>query len=126
MGESSHASADANLLVAYALETDALHTRARHHMANVGRLRASSPAVLEAMTVIHRQRLRQGDFLAALADAFALDEPETFATAALALDKGILKTPFDAYHAADAHLRGLPLHTADDELLKSAFPTKPF
>ncbi len=116
-------SADANLLLAAVDPQDALHARARSHIHAHGRLRASVPAVLEAFIVLRRRGASLQALVARLNEHFDLDDAGSLQTAAWALDKGLLRTPFDAYHAADAHRRGEPLHTADQELLASAFPT---
>lgn len=115
-------SADANLLLAAIEPSDALHARAVAHLSKVGRLRASHAAVLETMMVLHR-RGRQTSLVLMLEKHFDLDNREVLRSAADALDRGLVKTPFDAYHLADALARGEPLHTADKELLVSAFPT---
>lgn len=126
MAESPRGSADANLLYAFAVADDALHARARAHMQRVGRLRASVPAVLEALRVVRKRGGTCQRFIGILHETFDIDELATIQTAAQALDKGVLRTVFDAYHAAEAHLRGEPLHTADRELLESTFPTVEF
>jgi predicted nucleic acid-binding protein len=119
-------SADANLLVAYARPIDGLHARAQAHVAQVPRLRAGTLAVLEAFHVARRERVVLWDFLGALEQAFDIDELETLRAVAHAVDGGAIKTPFDAYHLLSALARGEPLHTADQELLASEYPTVAF
>lgn len=119
-------SADANLLIAFAHEDDALHARARSHVAQVGRLRASVPATLEAFVVQRRHGRPQQELLARLSQHFDLDEEATLWVAARALDESLVATPFDAYHLADAHVGRSHLHTSDQRLLRTEFPTVPF
>src|SRR5687768_15087034 len=95
-------SADANLLLAAISSVDALHQRAKSHLRRVGRLRASVPAVLEAMMVTWNRRGLQQQLLAELDLHFELDQRETLFAAALALDRGTLSTVHDAFHAAEA------------------------
>ncbi len=116
-------SADANLLVASVYADDALHTRATAHLQRVDRLRATVPAVLEAFIAVRRKGGSQQALIADLAKRFDIEQQAVLETAARALDEGLIGTPFDAYHAAEALLRGERLHTADKELLASEFPT---
>jgi hypothetical protein len=47
-------------------------------------------------------------------------------TAAEALDSGEVPSVFHEVHLADAYRRGGCLHTADEALLRTAFPTTRF
>lgn len=95
-------------------------------MARTGRLRASPTAVVEAFNVFRRAGLPLSEFLGILEAAFDIDELEILRDAAEALDRKKVATAFDAYHLASALRRGEPLHTADEALLKSKYPTVRF
>jgi predicted nucleic acid-binding protein len=103
-----------------------LHGRAVAHLARVGSLRATVPAMLETFQVLRRGGVTLAQALGAFERAFILDQPELLFAIARALDTGLVKTAFDAFHLAEASRAGGALHTADRELLASAYPTVPF
>ena len=81
-------------------------------------------AALQSMA--KRFRLGYVESLGATEAHFDLEGRDVLYTAAEALDSGDIATVFDAVHLADAFRRGGSLHTADERLLRSPFPTTRF
>jgi predicted nucleic acid-binding protein len=117
--------ADLNLVLARILPADALHARAVKH------LKTAKPVVpfsvgLELLFVASRFDVTRVEALGAVEAHFEVEGRAILFTAAEALDSGEVKTVFDAVHLADALHRGGALHTADQELLRSPYPTASF
>ena len=118
--------ADLNLVLARILPADALHDRAKKHVKAAGRLVMPFSVGLEMLFVASRFDFTCVEALGAAEGHFDLESRNVLYTAAEALDTGEISTVFDAVHLADALHRNAKLHTADKELLKSAYPTQDF
>lgn len=118
--------ADLNLVLAIIKPEDALRERARAHLRSRARLRVPFSVGLELLFVAKRFRLGFVESLGAAEAHFDVERREILYTAAEALDSGEVPTVFDAVHLADAFHRGGRLHTADERLLRSDFPTVRF
>lgn len=118
--------ADANLVLAVIKPTDALRARAKRHLEQHGRLTVPFSVGIELLLIARKHAIEPGDLID-MADAhFDLENRAVLDLAADALAEGELQGAFDAVHAAEAFLRGTRLHTADDRLLRSAYPTASF
>ncbi|MFQ6013349.1 MAG: PIN domain-containing protein [Thermoplasmata archaeon] len=118
--------ADLNLVLAVVKSKDRLRDRAVRHLERFGPLLVPFSVALELLFVAKRFGLGYVEILGATEAHFDLERREVLYTAAEALDAGDVKTVFDAVHLADAFHRGGALHTADRELLQTAFPTVGF
>ena len=115
--------ADLNLVLAVIKPTDALRDRALRHLRSRGRLLVPFSVAIELLFVAKRFRMGFVQSLGAAEAHFDIENRDVLYTAAEALDAGEVETVFDAVHAADAFHRGAALHTADEALLRTAFPT---
>lgn len=118
--------ADLNLVLARILPHDPLHERARRHLARTGRLLAPFSVGLELLFVATRFKLTCVEALGAAEGHFGLEGRAVLYAAGEALDSREVRTVFDAVHLADALHRNGHLHTADERLQRTAFPTEPF
>lgn len=118
--------ADLNLVLARIIQGDALHGRARAHLQDHPTLRMPFSVGIELLFVCRRFDLHHVEALGAAQAHFEVENPEVLYAAAHALDEGEVPTVFDAVHLAEAHHRGTALHTADERLQGSSFPTTPF
>ncbi len=116
-------SADTNLVLALINADDALHERARRHVATAGRLRMPLSVGIELLQVARKKDLPALELLGHAARDFDVDQLDLLAIAAKSMARGEVTSPMDAVHLADAFLHGTPLHTADRKLQKTAFPT---
>lgn len=118
--------ADLNLVLARILPADALHNRAKQHLRRSGRLVVPFSVGLELLFVSSRFQFTCVEALGAAEAHFEVEGRNVLFTAAEALDTKEIKTVFDAVHLADALHRDGNLHTADKELIRSAYPTQEF
>lgn len=118
--------ADLNLVLGRILPGDALHERAKRHMNRQGRLLVPFSVGLELLFVASRFDFTCVEALGAAEAHFDIEAGKVLYTAAEALDAKEIPTVFDAIHLADALHRGGHLHTADNKLLASAYPTTEF
>jgi hypothetical protein len=118
--------ADLNLVLAVIKPADALRGRARRHLRAHGRLLVPFSVGLELLFVAKRFHLGFVESLGAAEAHFDLEARDVLYSAAEALDSGEVPSVFDAVHLADAYRRGGSLHTADEALLRTAFPTTRF
>ena len=118
--------ADANLVLAALDETDALHERAIQHIRSREPLIVPFSVGIELMLIARRRNPEYVEALGGISALFVIEREAVLFAAADALDRGDASTVFDAVHAADAANRGVTLHTADQKLLRSGFPTTPF
>ena len=118
--------ADLNRVLALIKPSDALRRRARRHVEDHGRLLIPFSVGLELLFVAKRFHLGFVESLGAAEAHFDLERRDILYTAAETLDSGEISTVFDAVHLADAFHREGSLHTADDELLRTSFPTTRF
>ena len=118
--------ADLNFVLAVILPEDPLKARAERRLSEHARLTIPFSVGVELLMVAKRFDLGCVAALGAASGRFDVEEQQVLATAAEALDSGEIGTVFDAVHCAEAYHRGVRLHTADDELLRSAFPTRKF
>lgn len=117
--------ADTNLVLAAIAPRDALHKRAMRHLA--GRRLTVPFSVGMELLLIARKHGYAPDYLLDVVDLhFDLQERDVLLLAADALAEGTIATTFDAVHLAAARMANTQLHTADQELLSSEFPTEPF
>lgn len=119
--------ADLNLVIALLKDDDALKARAeafasQHHE----RLVVTAAVGLELLLWCRKYGQPPVDVLAACMSRFEVESHDVLLTAAHALQKGDVSTPFDAFHLAEALHRGTHLVTADEELVRSRYPTTPF
>jgi len=114
--------ADLSLVLAVIKPRDALKDRAVRHLRGSGRLLIPLSVGIELLFVAKRFRLGFVESLGAAEAHFDLEGRRVLYTAAEALDSGEVATGFDAIHVADAFHRGAALHTADERLLRTAFP----
>lgn len=119
-------SADANLVLAAISSSDALHARARGHLARTGRLVVPLTVSAEILHGAHKRRVPLTPVFMAIDERFEIESRAIVSTAARAVDEGFVRGVFDALHAADAFHQGRSLHTADERLLRSGFPTVAF
>lgn len=118
--------ADANLVVATINPEDALHERARSHLAGHPRLLIPFSVGIELLFVARNHGRQYLELIEAAHERFEIEGLDVLRTAAEALDTGEVPTVLDAVHLSDAlHRRGA-LHTADERLLRTAFPTQRF
>lgn len=117
--------ADANLVYALLGPEDALHTRAKRHV-GARRLVIPCSVGIELLVGAHRRGVELVPFILEVDRLFEVEELDRLLTAARVLDEGSLRGVFDALHAAEAYHRPGRLHTADERLLRSGFPTVPF
>ncbi|HLE46736.1 MAG TPA: hypothetical protein VI818_00450 [Candidatus Thermoplasmatota archaeon] len=118
--------ADLNLVLALILPEDALKRRATAHVAHRSKLQMPFSVGLELLFVATKHSLRHVLALGAAEAHFEVERREVLYTAAEALDSGDAPSVFDAVHLADALHRGGSLHTADERLHGTPFPTTPF
>ena len=118
--------ADLSLVLAVIKPSGALRGRALGHVRAVRRLLIPFSVGLEFLFVAKRFQLGFEESLGAAEAHFDLEKRDVLYTAAEALDSGEVTTVFDAVHLSDAFLRGGALHTADDKLLRTSFPTVRF
>ncbi len=118
--------ADLNLVLAVIKTEDALRARAIAHLRSRERLLVPFSVGLELLFVAKRFRLGFVESLGAAEALFDVERREVLYTAAEALDSGEVPTVFDAVHLADAFHRGGCLHTADERLLRTDYPTVRF
>lgn len=118
--------ADLNLVLAVIKRNDALRPRALRHLRSRGRLLIPFSVAVELLFLSKRFRMGFVESLGAAEAFFDMEGRDILYTAAEALDSGELATVFDAIHLADAFHRGGSLHTADERLLRTAFPTVRF
>ncbi len=118
--------ADLNLVLAVIKRDDTLRARAVRHLGSAGRLLIPFSVALELLFVAKRFPLGFVESLGAAEASFDVEDRDVLYTAAEALDAGEVATVFDAVHLADAFHRGGALHTADERLLRTAFPTVRF
>jgi predicted nucleic acid-binding protein len=117
--------ADLNLVLAVIKPADALQARAERH------LQEHMPYVpfsvgIELLLVMKKWGLPMVAALGATEARFEVEGRDILYTAAEALDAGEVSTVLDAVHLADALHRGGRLHTADEALLRTPFPTAAF
>lgn len=118
--------ADANLVLAALSPADALHARAMAHLARKAKLALPFSVSIELLHGAHKRGVPLTPFVAAVDERFEIESRELVLIAARALDEQLVQGVFDALHAADALHHGRALHTADERLLRSGFPTVPF
>lgn len=118
--------ADLNLVLAAILPKDVPRERALRHLRSGERLLLPFSVALELLFVAKRFRMGFVESLGAAESRFDLENRDVLYTAAEALDSGEVATVFDAVHLSDAFHRGVRLHTADEGLLRTSFPTVPF
>jgi len=118
--------ADLNLVLAVIKRKDALRSRAVRHLRSRGRLLMPFSVGLELLFVAKRFSMGFVQSLGAAEAFFELEGRDVLYTAAEALDSSEVATVFDAVHLADAFHRRGALHTADERLLQTAFPTVRF
>lgn len=118
--------ADLNLVLAALQSDDALHRRARDHLAREGRLTIPLSVGIELLLGARSRKTRCIDALTACDPWFEVEARDVLATAAVALDERRVASVFDAVHLAEALHRGERLHTADEALLRTRFPTTGF
>lgn len=118
--------ADTNLVLALIKPEDALSERGRRHMVKHGPLRMPYAVGIELLLIAKKHKLRHEEIIDLAEAHFDVEGLLTLRTAARCLDRGILTTVFDAIHAADAYHANTRLHTADQRLLNSTFPTTAF
>ena len=115
--------ADLNLVLAVIKPTDAHRDRALRHARSRQRLLVPFSVAIELLFVAKRFRMGFVESLGAAEAHFEVENREVLYTAVEALDAGEIETVFDAIHVADAFHRGAAPHTADEALLRTAFPT---
>ena len=118
--------ADLNLVLARILPQDALHLRAKRHIEKTGRLLAPFSVGMELLFVASRFDFTCVEALGAAEAHFDVEGRDVLYAAAEALDTREVPTVFDAVHLADALHRSGALHTPDERLLRTAFPTQRF
>lgn len=118
--------ADLNLVLARILPKDALHKRADKHLRRTGHLMVPFSVGVELLFVASRFDFTCVEALGAMEGHFDVENRNILYTAAEALDAKEIPTVFDAVHLADALHREGHLHTADKQLLASAYPTQGF
>jgi hypothetical protein len=117
--------ADADLVTAIAKTSDHLKTRAEAHR-RAHDLRVPFSVGIELLFIARKHGVPCVDFLGAASVHFEVDRTDVLLAAAEALDQGEIGTVFDAVHAGQALLDRTALHTTDERLLKSPFPTVRF
>lgn len=117
--------ADLNLVLAVVKPRDALKERA---LARIRETRLVMPysVGIELLFLARKMGVSPVDALGISAAHLEVERLDVLLTAAEALESGDVKTVFDAVHLADAFHRGGRLHTADDELQRTSFPTSAF
>lgn len=118
--------ADLNLVLGRILPGDALHDRAKRHVKRNERLLVPFSVGLELLFVAARFDFTCVEALGAAEAHFEIESARILYTAAEAMDAKELPTVFDAIHLANALHRGGRLHTADNKLLASSYPTTEF
>lgn len=117
--------ADLNLVLATIKEEDALKKRAERYVAT-HHARMTAATGLELLLWCRKHKLHYVDHLDRAIAHFEAEGAEVLLTAAQALQDGVVTSPFDAVHLAEALHRGTVLATADEALWKTAFPTERF
>lgn len=118
--------ADANLVLAIIKPGDALAERGKRHLSRSGPLQIPYAVGIELLLIAKKHQLLHEEVVDLAEEHFEVERLETLRTAARCLDKGRIKTVFDAIHAADAFHAKTNLHTADERLLASGFPAVRF
>lgn len=118
--------ADTNLVVAAIDPRDGLHARALAHLRTNRGLTMTTAIGLELLLVMRKRGDSCVEALAAAEQHFEIENADAVYAAAEAMDTRALPTTFDALHLAEAALRGTTLHTADERLLRSPYPTTAF
>jgi hypothetical protein len=118
--------ADANLVLAVIKPGDALADRGKRHVSKFSSLEVPFAVGIELLLIAKKHKLLHEEVIDLAEEHFEVERLETLRTAARCLDKGRIKTVFDAVHAADAFHAKTTLHTADERLLASGFPTTRF
>lgn len=118
--------ADANLVLAALSPTDALHARATAHLVRKAKLAIPFSVSIELLHGAHKRGVPLTPLVLAIDERFEIESRALVLIAARAVDEQLVRGIFDALHAADALQHGRALHTADDRLLRSGFPTVPF
>lgn len=115
--------ADANLVLAAIRDGDALHQRARLHLARHSRLLVPFAVGIELLHVARKRGVPLLPLIMEADERFEIEGRDILLAAARSVDEKIIPTVFDAVHVADARHRGAALHTADERLLRAGFPT---
>lgn len=118
--------ADLNLVLGRILPDDALHERATSHLEEVGSLTVPFSVGMELLFIAHRFEMGHVEALGAAEAHFELEGAPMLYTAGEALDAEEVDNVFDAIHLADAFHRDGSLHTADEALHGTPFPTVGF
>lgn len=116
--------ADLNLVLGRILPDDDLHDRACERVDQAGTIVVPFSVGLELLFVADRWELGRVEALGAADAHFEVEGGDVLYTAAEALEAGEVATVFDAVHCAEALHRGQPLHTADEALQESPYPTE--
>lgn len=119
--------ADLNLVLAVIQDADALKARAERHLAKT----ALPPIVpfavgIELLLWCRKHGAPYERAVIATRYHFELERSEVLLTAAQALERGEVRSPFDAVHLAEAFHEGAALVTADERLWRSRYPTERF
>lgn len=117
--------ADADLVAAIVKTSDHLKARAVAHR-KAHDLQVPFSVGIELLFVAKKHGVAYVDFLGAASTHFDIDRVDVLLAAAEALDNGEISTVFDAVHASQALLDRTALHTTDEALLQSPFPTVKF
>lgn len=118
--------ADANLVLAVINPEDALHRRGAAHLREQRGLRVPLSVGIELLLIAKKHGHVYLELLRAVERHFEVGDRAVLYTAAEALDTGEVRTVFDAVYLAEALHRSERLHTADEDLLATAFPTTAF
>jgi predicted nucleic acid-binding protein len=118
--------ADTNLVLALLKPNDALHARAKRHVAKHPGLVVPLSVGLELLIIAAKHDLVPDELIDVVDQHFILEHRELLIDAASAMTEREIPTAFDAVHAVEALHRGTTLHTADARLLRTDFPTTPF
>jgi predicted nucleic acid-binding protein len=118
--------ADANLVLAVINPKDALHRRGTDHVREHRSVQVPFSVGIELLLIAKKHGHAYLELLRAVEACFEVERRAVLFTAAEALDTGEVRTVFDAVHLAEALHRGERLHTADEDLWATAFPTTAF
>lgn len=119
--------ADLNLVLAVIQEQDALKARGERFLAGADLPPVVPFAVgIELLLWCRKRGAAYVPAVTACAYHFELEQAEVLLTAAQALERGEVRSPFDAVHLAEAFLAGVPLVTADERLWRTRYPTARF
>ncbi|MHB8633910.1 MAG: hypothetical protein ACYDBQ_08110 [Thermoplasmatota archaeon] len=117
--------ADADLVTAIVKTSDYLKRRAEGHLAKDD-VTVPFSVGIELLFVAQKHGLSYVDFIGAASTHFTIDRVDVLLTAAEALDNAEIATVFDAVHASQALVDETTLHTTDQKILASPFPTTRF